>query len=220
MNDLTLLYYTANRIDEFFANNIRHHLLQLLEGKYPIISVSQKPLDFGENICVGDIGYSTVNVYKQILAGAKLVKTKYIGCCEDDTLYNMEHFRYRHSTEAFVYNSNNYRVLHNCFCHKRNRKGMYSCIVPTELLIKTLEYRFSVYPNGHGSMGFGEPGRFERYTGLPPVPHTGFYTSIPILTFSHRPSLSGISKFLRTDRIENSLPDWGKAEDLWKRMHG
>ena len=219
LDDITLVYYTANRVGEFFANNVRRHLLGLLDGTR-LISVSQKPIDFGENICVGDIGYSTVNVYKQILVGAKLVKTRYVGCCEDDTLYNKEHFSYRHPTEAFVYNANNYRVRVNGFWHKRNRKGMYSCIAPTELLIKTLEHRFSVYPDGHGSMGFGEPGKFEHMVGLPPVPYTGFTTEPPILTFSHRPSLSGVRRFLPTDTFVEELPFWGRAEDLWKEFYG
>lgn len=169
---------------------------------------------------MGDIGYSTVNVYKQILVGAKLIKTEYVACCEDDALYNAEHFNYRHPTEAFVYNANNYRVKFNCFWHRRNRKGMYSCIAPTELLIKTLEYRFSVYPNGHSSIGFGEPGKFEHSVGLPPVPFTGFGTNKSILTFSHRISLGGVRRCLPTDTVVNELPEWGKAEDIWKEFHG
>ena len=50
MNDLTLLYYTANKIPETFGQNVRNHLLSLFPEGIPIISVSHKPIDFGKNI--------------------------------------------------------------------------------------------------------------------------------------------------------------------------
>lgn len=95
MNDLTLIYYTSNTNPEYFAGNVRNHLLQVTEGKIPIISVSQKPIDLGKNICAGEIGRSLYNLYRQVYTGALEAKTKYVALCEDDTLYNMEHFRHR-----------------------------------------------------------------------------------------------------------------------------
>ena len=63
MNDLTILYYTANKIPEHFANSVRADLLRVTEKKIPIISISQKPITFGMNSCVGEIGASAYNVY-------------------------------------------------------------------------------------------------------------------------------------------------------------
>ena len=40
---ITLLYYTASKIEEYLGENVRKHLKSL--GDYPIVSVSQKPLD-------------------------------------------------------------------------------------------------------------------------------------------------------------------------------
>ena len=48
-SNITLLYYTASRIPEKFGENVRQHLLETAKGK-PIVSVSQKPLEFGDNI--------------------------------------------------------------------------------------------------------------------------------------------------------------------------
>src|SRR3990167_3601524 len=92
--DLTVVYYTSNRIREPFGQRVRDQLLLAVSGA-PIVSVSQKPLDFGDNICVGDIGHTYFNIYRQMLTGAKAARTKYVALAEDDTLYSPEHFRDR-----------------------------------------------------------------------------------------------------------------------------
>ena len=73
MNDLTIIFYTANHISDYFMANIQKQLLKAI-GDTPIISVSHKPMKFGQNICVGEIGRSTYNLYKQVLIGAKYAK--------------------------------------------------------------------------------------------------------------------------------------------------
>ena len=109
--DLTVIYYTANLISDYFADNVRKKLLEVL-GDTPLISVSQKPIDFGENICVGEIGASNYNVYFQILKGAKAAKTRYVMMAEDDTLYPPEHFLQRPPVGSFAYNLNRWTVRH------------------------------------------------------------------------------------------------------------
>ena len=220
IDDLTFLYYTANLVEERFAENIRIHLVTF---GVPIISISQKPMDFGDNICVGDIGVSIYNIYKQILIGAKEAKTKFVACCEDDALYNWEHFRHRPPGEdTFSYNNNRWNVNKDLFFH-RNRVNMSMCIAPTELMISTLEKRFEKYPTPlireKGELiGFGEPGRSERKLGLPIVKMEVFNTVIPTLVFNHRPSVGGVRKIIHKDEIKKGLRYWGEAEKLWETM--
>ena len=83
---ITVLYYTANVVNEIFAKNVRRQL-RAAAGDLPIVSVSQKPIDFGENICVGDIGRSHINIYRQVLIAAECAQTPYVALCEDDILY-------------------------------------------------------------------------------------------------------------------------------------
>ena len=64
MAETTVIYYTDNSIDEKLMKFCQKNILEAAQGK-PIISVSQKPIDFGENICVGEIGRSHLNLYKQ-----------------------------------------------------------------------------------------------------------------------------------------------------------
>ena len=217
MNDLTLLYYTANTVEQRFADNIRKELRSF---GLPIISVSQKPTNLGKNICVGDIGVSAYNIYKQILIGTKQVQTPFVAACEDDALYNLEHFLHRPSEDTFAYNMNRWNVNPGIFFH-RLRVGMWGCIAPTQLMIETLEVRFRKFPEfltKENLYGFGEPGRSEKRLDLPEVKMEIFNTKNPILTFNHRPSWGGVRKILPGDTVVRALPFWGDAKVLWERM--
>jgi hypothetical protein len=217
--DLTIVYYTANLIDEQFASNIRNELLKF---NLPIISVSHKPLDFGDNLCVFGLEPCIYNVYRQILMGAEKVQTKYIACCEDDSLYTPEHFEHRPTDDVFIYNTNRWRVYPNKYLFKHRRHptsaGMWNCIAPTELMVKTLQTRFEKYPVKGSQIGWGEPGRHEEYLGLPPVKAYAFQTEIPNVTFAHDKGLGGMRRTAPSDTIQSELPYWGSAKDLWKRM--
>ncbi|KKT37762.1 MAG: hypothetical protein UW26_C0025G0001, partial [Candidatus Collierbacteria bacterium GW2011_GWF1_44_12] len=64
-NQVTVLYYTSNREDEKFETRIRKNLLKNC-GDLPIVSVSQKPIDLGRNICVGVHENSYTSEFMQI----------------------------------------------------------------------------------------------------------------------------------------------------------
>lgn len=219
--DLTILYYTANLVSESFAENVRNHLLETTLNKIPIISISHKRIDFGENICIEGLDPCIYNVYRQILVGAKYSKTKYIACCEDDSLYTPEHFEFRPQGE-FAYNQNRWRVYPDKFLFKHRNDvtaaGMWNCIVMTDLMIKTLSDRFEKYPVKGSQIHWGEPGRYERHLGLPPVRATKFSTEIPNVTFAHRGSLGGVRRVGPKDITQPELPYWGSAKNLWERM--
>jgi hypothetical protein len=221
MTDLTLLYYTANKIEDYLGENVRKHLLEINANKYPLISVSQKPLDFGQNICVGEIGMSYYNCYKQILEGAKIVKTKYVALCEDDTLYSQEHFSHRPSNdEVFSFNKNMWYAEEIGFWNK-GRTGMCTCIVSTKYLIDTLTPRFIKYPESANLSPktmlkyFQEPGRFDGAN----IEY--FKTKIPILTFNYFHALGGkAGSFHSRPTVEQSLVPWGDAWELKKKFWG
>ena len=221
MNDISLLYYTSNQISDFFANNVRNHLLESSGGNYPIISISQIPVNFGKNVYVPGLIPSIYNIYKQILIGAKEAKTKYVACCEDDCLYVPEYFEYQPPDDTFAYNTNNW----NCdeeFFFFRERNNMCMCIAPRELLIDTLTKRFEKYPNilpKSELKGFGEPGRYEPILGLPRVKRESFKTEPCTITFNHRPSMGGIRKVLDRHPRKESLPYWGNAKELRSRIY-
>jgi hypothetical protein len=89
----TIIYYTANREEEAFERVIREQILRVA-GDIPIISVSQKPINFGYNICIGDVGISNQNAHRQFQIGCEAATTEFVHSAESDTLYPAEYFQY------------------------------------------------------------------------------------------------------------------------------
>lgn len=225
MNDITLLYYTSNVLWEECAINVRKDLLDITGNKIPIVSVSQKPIDFGTNICVGAIGQSYYNCYKQILTGAKTIRTKYIACCEDDTLYSMEHFSHRPLKNRFSYNQNMWYTEEDQYFNKFDA-GMCTCIVETQLLIETLEPRFKIYPtplpkDSRKQRYFQEPGKNDGKFGIYNAVIEYFKTKIPILTFNYFAGLGGKKISVATKPIVKTyLEPWGDCKTLKVKFWG
>jgi hypothetical protein len=87
-----ILYYTDSQLHTSLANAVRRNL-QRVAGSIPIISVSQEPLDFGQNVCLGEKPRSPQSMYEQILAGAKAApEGAMIYLCEHDVFYHGSHF--------------------------------------------------------------------------------------------------------------------------------
>lgn len=199
MADISLVYYTANIPPEPFLKKIRDSLIESARGK-PIISVSQKPMDFGENICV-DLKPCLNSIYKQIIIGAKAAKTKYVACCEDDTLYVPEHFDYKPPDNAFACNVNYWCIQKGIYYFRGHRiTGMY--IAPAELIIKVFEATLN------------NDLRNAR------VRRIGFSTEIPTIAFRHPDSLNGVKRIFARYPKRTELPYWGNAEELWNRIYG
>lgn len=250
MNDLTILYYTSNRISDEFARNIRFLIwrnsrqMGLIPNPAlipnppeadlkayatsdgpPIISVSQKPISFGHNICIGDIGSSVYNVYRQILIAAQEAQTQWVVCCEDDTLYAPEHFRWRPMDDSvFYYNMNRWWIEPEGVFRWRDRTGMCACICSRELLIDALTERFEKFPEPMTERkqynGWGEPGRYDKNLGLIQRKAVYFQTNDPIVTFNHKDSLGGLRRTNPGDKLQNELFPWGDGKTLWSVIHG
>src|SRR3989344_4984840 len=195
MSDLTILYYTANTIPDITAARVRDYLAKVTKNKFSIISVSQKPIIFGRNICVGEIGRSKYNCYKQILIGAREIKTKYVACVEDDTLYAIEHFDYRPQEGIFSYENNMWLAEEKMYWRMdtADRGGMWGCIVATETLLKNLTKRYEVYPtdplpNKH--IAWGEPGKHDYQYGMENH-YELFESKNPTVVFTYRGSMGG-----------------------------
>jgi len=233
MNDLTILLKTANQLNENTAQKIRDYLLEVTENKYPIISVSQKPINFGKNICVGEIGVSKHNSYKQILIGVREVKTKYVACIDDDALYTPEYFLYRPSDDVFSYETNYWFAQpekdYYWRVHDINKRGgMWSCISSTKLLLDNMTQRFKVYPTtAESRFLWGEPGINDRPYGIISK-HERRWSEKPCVVFIHKVSMgyNQFRKFYRRygyplpeDKTE-SLEQFGNIKDLFINYFG
>jgi hypothetical protein len=216
MNDLTIVYYTNNEVKENFMKNIQKILLEAA-GDIPIISVSHKPIDFGENICVGEIGSSIKNVFKQILIGAKAAKTEYIATVEDDTIYNSSHFEYR-CPDKFAFNMHKWSIFtwSDRYSYKPRHVNL-AMIAPRQLLIDALEERFAKLDTK--DKYWGELGRHENHLGVTIQPTIEFVSKAPILTFNHPEGLGYIAQNTRKRQgilQAYDIPVWGKVADVMK----
>lgn len=239
MNDLTILYYTANKIHEFFQKNVIMSLLFTSPADANFVTVCQQDicvLDGPRNtrIVMGDIGASIYNVYRQILIGATAAKTPFVACCEDDTLYAASHFSYRPSFDTFAYDKARWVITRGLSADKkrriayfywRQRHQMAMCIAPRDLLVETLEERFRRYPQpiAHDEAkraGWGEPGRHEKNMRLTFRKMEYFEATEPSVTFNHNASLMGRRAIQVDDIIRDELPVWGTATELWNRIYG
>lgn len=100
--DLTVIYYTNNREKPNFVRRVIAMLRQSI-GDLPLISVSQQPMDLGHNICVGDVGSSTQNTWRQFQIGAMQAKTRFVCTAEADCLYPPEYFQYEPELNDCIY---------------------------------------------------------------------------------------------------------------------
>jgi len=91
--NVTILYYTSNKEGEVFEQEVRNNIIKV-KGDIPLISVSQKPINFGHNICVGEVGVSGFNMFRQVQIGLKEVKTDFVVSAEADCFYPTKYFDY------------------------------------------------------------------------------------------------------------------------------
>lgn len=234
MIDRTILYYSANVIHESFASAVRARLLDAVDGRWPIVSVTQAPVALGQNVVVGPIGASIYNVYQQLLAAARLASTPVVACAEDDTLYAREHFEHDPPPHAFTYDHNRWVITRRlsedhtrreAVFYLRRRTQLAMLVCSRDLLIDTLEERFERYPwpVGHAEAkrsGWGEPGRYEKNLGLRPRVLAYYEAAAPSVTFNHRAGLMGRRQMQTTDAVKDAVEPWGSAEDLWRDVHG
>jgi hypothetical protein len=136
--DTTVVYYTSNREKPEFERRIIETLIENSAG-LPIISVSQKPMDLGMNICVGDVGASNHNAFRQMQIGAQAAKTDFVCTAESDYLYPKEYFGIRATDkEMFCCAYRTYMVYEKEYYYSR-RVNEAAMIVGRDYLIQALE---------------------------------------------------------------------------------
>jgi hypothetical protein len=201
-NDITIVYYTSNYLETkhpSFLEKTKNQLLRSADG-LPIVIVSQKPTMFGENsvnVNMGDIGRSHLNIYRQILEGAKAAKTHYVAMAEDDILYSYEHFHtYVPEDETFLYDMNRLSILTwirpPLYSYRHNRTVVNQLIAPRQMLIDCLTSRFDRVPELLKTMGeermlrfWGDPGRYETNLGCLSRNIDTFMSTCSSIVFSH-----------------------------------
>ena len=209
MVDLTVLFLTVNRVPKQWAEYHWRMLLEATEG-YKIIKLEQ------------EASTDKSNIFKQMLKGARMAKSKYIAIAEDDTLYPREHFHdIRPGDDEFGYN------LHRWWLHTWDEpvyhtKKTYinaTLIAPRELLIEALEER--------SHLGLDcEIGKCEARYGLKPRKVRELYSNVGVVQFDHdyfagseEPGAIEKRHTKRPKPIKAyDIPHWGNAIGLRKHF--
>lgn len=101
-----IIYYTHNELDEKINTIVQKQLSSI---GLSIISVSLKPINFGNNIVL-NLKPNAITMTKQILSGLEKSKADIIFFCEHDVLYHKSHFDFIPlRNDLFYYNTNNWR---------------------------------------------------------------------------------------------------------------
>lgn len=213
--DTTIIYYTSNKETPEFEQRIVDSLSKTC-GDLPIISVSHKPMDLGQNICVGDVGASGFNMFRQVLIGCKRAKTKFVITAEADCLYPPDYFKFVPKRDDICYrNSNTYLLgLRRDYFYKKPEGGTWSQVIGREFYIKRLEYLFEDAPewsveekNFPKERDRGEDiftsGQIER-----------FETGYPCISIK---SGKGMRHYSHSERVPiYDLPYWGDSRQFRK----
>ena len=144
---ITIIYYTSNREDPEFEKRVQENLLKV-SGGLPIISVSQKPIDLGKNICVGDVGSSGFNMFRQVQIALEVATTPFVISAEADCLYPPDYFEFVPERLDACYRDSNLYVMPDkrAFFFYKKEGATHAQIVGREFYLKVLKKLFKGAP--------------------------------------------------------------------------
>lgn len=201
-----IVYYTSNREAPELEQSIRDNLEQV--ANIPIISVSQKPIDFGTNICVGERGNTYLNAYRQLLIGCEASDADFIFTAEADCLYPEGYFDFEPLNPNVIYTYDQVYILWKFHGPYRKKEQTHASVVyGRQFLIDLLKKSLA-----------GLPEWSDIKVGFP------WYTDEKFVTFTGNPIVTlktgdGVQKSSpKTQGSYNEIPYWGKAETLRSKI--
>lgn len=243
--DKTIIYITDNNLDERIDKICKKYILKSI-GDYPLISVSQKPIDFGKNICVGVLPRSSLSINLQMMEALKIVKTEHIAIAEHDCLYTPEHFKFEPKDDSFYYNGNIWCLqvfsianpqYNGMFSIFKDRKANSQLICRTDMMIKATQERIDLmsdpawltkYPTGRigeaGVMDYDHAMKLSRGKSVSHLrerlqDYCTKYKGVNFYTTIPNVDIrhdKNLTKNRRGTKRTYKIPYWGTMEDLWK----
>lgn len=213
MINASVIYYTSNKEPSIFEKRIQETLIKNSNG-LPIISISQMPMDLGKNICVGNVGASGFNMFRQMQIACQSAKTKYVISAEADCLYPPDYFTFIPPRDDICYrNCNTYIVPdHRDYFFRKKEGGTWVQIINREFFLSRLEALFIGAPKWCvEEINF--PKERWRKSDIFDADKIVFYkTENACISFkTHR----GMRYYSHSERIPiYELPYWGKSKEV------
>jgi hypothetical protein len=207
----TVIYYTANREDERFEKVIRAVIVRA-SGGLPIISVSQQPLDFGRNLCVGEVGISNQNAHRQFQIGCQAATTEFVHAAESDTLYPPEYFQFIPEEAQSAYRTPIYLFRWGDDRFYRKKSSESATVIGREYAIRAIDKSLRRRGVWRESL---ETGREVPYT----FRHghwKPFVLTTPIISIK---TPNQMHAWHGHDEVVAELPFWGKPDDVMRLFY-
>ena len=229
MTDTTIISLVDNNLDPDLWSLCKDYLIWAAED-IPIISVSQKPIDLGTNICVGNIGRKMESVWMQALAGAEAATTRFVAMAAQDNLYPRGCFAYQPSRDDMFYYNFNYVFFH----YKGEYDGMFGVnneirtafsqmVCNRQLLVDALSWAIGEVDSGNDVKNkdglIMEPGAWKslfckdraiRFTG-----YDFYWDKWPSVDIRHDRNFTKYKRFYKM--LSPRSLYWGSLEDIWNK---
>lgn len=208
-----LLYYSDNRLSPLIMSAVQR---QLLRAGLPIISVTLKPMDFGQNIVL-DAERSILSMYRQILMGLEASTADVIWFAEHDVLLHLSHFDFTPSRQdIFSYDGNFWQVdakTGHALTHVwRSTSGL--CAY-RELLLEHYRKRVQrVEQTGYNVRIGHEPGTHNRPERIDDYGHEMWMAAYPSIDIRHGQNLTPAKWTKESFRNQRYTEGWREADEV------
>lgn len=220
MNDITIIYYSSNHEKPEFEERIRANILNVC-GDLPIICVTHKPIDFGKNIVVGDVGASGFNMFRQVQIACRTATTRFVLSAEADCLYPPDYFTFMPERDDMCYRNKNLYVMpqHRPYFWKKEEGATHAQIVGREFYLKTLDRLFTGAPDWSvEEKNFPKERTHKKQEDVFTKSEIEFYETInPVIQIKTSQSMRHYTNSDRVSRAE--LPYWGSGHDFRKKFY-
>lgn len=213
-----IIYYTSNREDPGFEMRIRETLLKNC-GSIPIISVSQKPINLGKNICIGDVGASGFNMFRQVQIGLMNTDADLIISAEADCCYPPDYFEFTPPRKDVCYRNSNLYVMPDLrdFFFYKEEGATHAQIVGRDFYLSILNRLFKNAPEWNKDEKNFPKERWHKEDVFDKVEH--YRTISPVFQIkTHK----GMRYYTHSDRVPiPEIPFWGSGKPIRKYyIHG
>jgi predicted O-methyltransferase YrrM len=220
-----IIYYTDNELDENLMKACQKQLLKVSGGK-KIVSVSLKPIDFGQNIVL-PLSRERLTMFKQILTALLVIDTDIVFFSEHDVLYPPSHFDFIPPDRNVWYYNGNYWFLRLSDGHTLHYDAtpLSGLCVYRDIAIKHYQERIAmVEKDGRYSHSMGyEPMVYQKIQWENMYTYEIFKTASPVIDIKHGKNLTEArwtkDLFQRKptgweEGTIDTIPGWDNVRDL------
>jgi len=214
----TIIYYTSNREKPDFERRVQENLVKVSHG-LPIISVSQQPIELGYNICVGNVGASGFNMFRQVQIACQRAEADFIISAEADCLYPPDYFDFIPPRLDVCYRNDNLYVMPDArdFFFYKKEGATHAQVVGRKFYLEMLDELFLGAPDWAVDEKNFPKERWHKKDVFDDIEY--FHTNNPVFQIkTHR----GMRYYTHSDRTPiPSIDYWGDGKKVREYfLHG